>query len=110
MELRAVLQESVDRLRPAGTWATTDEWRHYNSIYFCVVQGLNPYVRRPRMDGLDREARQAVDWMRRYVPRRTLRRWQAEAASIVARRLWGELMGADPRWLTRTRTPTTRST
>lgn len=107
MELRAVLQESVDRLRPAGTFETTDEWRHYSALYFCVILGLDPYARRQRTDGLDREARRALDWMRRYVPRRTLRRWQAEAASIVARRLWDELTHADPRWLTRV---TTRST
>jgi hypothetical protein len=107
MELRAVLQESIDRLRPAGSFATTDEWRHYNALYFCVVLGLDPYERRHRTDGLDREARQALDWMRRYVPRRSLRRWQDEGASIVARRLWDELTHTDPRWLTRA---TTRST
>jgi hypothetical protein len=111
MELRAVLAESVDRLRPAGPFAITDEWRHYNALYFGVILDLDPYARRPRADGLDREARQAIDWMRRYVPRRTLRRWQAEAAAIVSRRLWDELMGADPRWLTRVRaSSTTRST
>ncbi|GAA2612465.1 hypothetical protein Adu01nite_04590 [Paractinoplanes durhamensis] len=104
LELRAVLAESIDRLRPAGAFATSDEWRHYNALHFCVVLGLNPYGRRrPKTDGLDREARQALDWMRRYVPRRTLRRWQAEGASIVARRLWDELTNADPRWLTRAR-------
>ena len=110
MELRAVLQDSVDRLRPAGEFATSDEWRHYNALYFCVVQGHNPYARRSRTDGLDRETRQALDWLRRRVPRGTLRRWQAEGASIVARRLWDELMTADPRWLTRVRQPTTRNT
>jgi hypothetical protein len=103
MELRAVLQEGVDRLRPAGSFATSEEWRHYNALYFCVILGLDPYARRRRTDGLDREARQALDWMRRHVPRRTLRRWQSEGASIVARRLWDELTNADPRWLTRVR-------
>ncbi|WP_433369581.1 hypothetical protein ACQPZX_43835 [Actinoplanes sp. CA-142083] len=107
MELRAVLQESVDRLRPAGDFATTDEWRHYNALHFCVVLGLDPYARRQRTDGLDRESRRALDWMRRYVPRSSLRRWQEEAAAIVARRLWDELTHTDPRWLTRV---TTRST
>ena len=110
MELRAVLQESVDRLRPAGQFDTSDDWRHYNALYFGKLLGLNPYERRLRTDGLERETRQAVDWMRGYVPRGTLRRWQAEAASIVARRLWDELMTADPRWLARPRQPTTRST
>jgi hypothetical protein len=108
-ELQAVLADSVDRLRPAGKFGTGDEWRHYIALYYCMVLGLDPYERRPRTDGLDREARLAVDWIRRTVPRRTLRRWQAEAAAIVARRLWDELMIADPSWLTRARTPT-RST
>ena len=107
MELRAVLQEGVDRLRPAGAFAISEKWRHYNALYFCVVLGLDPYERRHRTDGLDREARQALEWMRRYVPRSTLRRWQAEGAAIVARRLWDELTNTDPRWLTRV---TTRST
>ncbi|MEU4241963.1 hypothetical protein [Actinoplanes sp. NPDC026619] len=99
-ELRVVLAERVDRLRPAGSFATSDEWRHYIALHFCMVLGLNPYERRHRTDGLDREARQALDWIRRYVPRRKLRRWQREGASIVARRLWDELTNADPRWLT----------
>ncbi|MFC7278123.1 hypothetical protein ACFQS1_29400 [Paractinoplanes rhizophilus] len=107
MELRAVLQEGVDRLRPAGEFATTDEWRHYNALHFCVILGLDPYARKHRTDGLDRESRRALDWMRRYVPRGSLRRWQEEASAIVARRLWDELTHTDPRWLTRV---TTRST
>jgi hypothetical protein len=109
LELRAVLAESVDRLRPAGKFDTSEEWRHYSALYFCAVLGLDPYDKRPRTDGLDRDARLAVDWMRRNVARGTLRRWQAEAAAIVARRLWDELVGTDPRWLTRART-STRST
>jgi len=107
MELRAVLQESVDRLRPAGRFATSDEWRHYNALYFGVVLGLDPYARKRSTDGLDREARLALDWMRRTVPRQTLRRWKDEGASIVARRLWDDMTHTDPSWLTRL---TTRST
>ena len=111
LELRAVLHQMVDRLRPAGAFATTDEWRHYNAIYFCCVLGLDPYARRPRTDGLDRDARRALDWMRRYVPRRTVRRWQAEGAAVVARRLRDELVdaGARPAAPGRRATPT-RST
>jgi hypothetical protein len=109
LELRRVLAEGIDRLRPAGKFGTGDEWRHYIALHFCVVLGLDPYERRPRTDGLDRDARLALDWMRRNVPRRTLRRWQADATAIVARRLWDELVGADPQWLTRAHTPT-RST
>jgi hypothetical protein len=101
LELRTVLKEGVDRLRPAGPFATTDEWRHFNALYFCDVLGLRPYARRISTDGLDREARQALDWMRRYVPRRTLRRWQAEGAALVAGYLWDDLVSSDPRWLGR---------
>ncbi|MET0423844.1 MAG: hypothetical protein ABW046_08220 [Actinoplanes sp.] len=110
IELQGVLREGVDRLRPAGSFDTTDEWRFYNAVHFCWVLGLDPYARRSRTEGLDRDARRAFDWMRGYVPRRTLRRWQQEAATIVARRLWGELVKTDPRWLTRVSPPTTRST
>jgi hypothetical protein len=101
MELRAVLQESVARLKPDGLFGTSEEWRHYNSLYYCCVLGLRPYDRRPDTDGLDRDARRALDWFRRYVPRRSMRQWQREAAGLVAGRLWGELMRTDPRWLTR---------
>jgi hypothetical protein len=114
LELRALLQESVVRLRPAGPYATTDEWRHYNALYFCAVLGLRPYERRSPTGGLDREARQALDWMRRYVPRRRLRRWQTEGAALVADYLWAGLTGADARRTARVPTPqrpgATRST
>ncbi|MEU8236713.1 hypothetical protein AB0C07_00540 [Actinoplanes missouriensis] len=89
-ELRAVLRESVSALRPPGPFGTTDEWRYYNVLQFCCVLGLNPYARRPRTDGASREARLAVDWFRRYVPREVTRQWQQEAAMIVAGRLWEE--------------------
>ncbi|PRY31351.1 hypothetical protein [Pseudosporangium ferrugineum] len=101
-ELRAVLAEHVQKLRPAGGFGTTDEWRFYNALHYCCVLGLRPYERTPRTDGLDRDARRAVDWLRRYVPRKTLRRWTAEGADLVAARLWRDLVTADPRWLSRT--------
>jgi hypothetical protein len=100
VELRAVLQESVARLKPDGLFGTTEEWRHYNALHFCCVLGLRPYDRRPRTEGLDRDARRALEWFRRYVPKRTLRQWQKEGARLVAERLWGELVRTDPRWLT----------
>ena len=112
-ELRAVLRASVDSLRPAGPFETGDEWRHYNALHFCGVLGLNPYARKMRTDGLELEARQAVDWMRRYVPRGTLRRWHNEAADLVAARLWAELTSPDTRGVARprgNRTAPTRST
>ncbi len=112
LELRAVLQESVARLKPDGLSGTSEEWRHYNALHFVCVLGLRPYARQPA-DGLDREARLVVDWFRRHVPQPTLRQWQDEGARRVADRLWGELVRTDPRWLNHARvakrTSTTRS-
>ena len=113
IELRAVLQESVARLKPDGLFGTTEEWRHYNALHYCCVLGVRPYDRQWNSEGLDRDGRRAYDWFKRYVPRRTLRQWQREGAVLVADRLWGELMRTDPRWLTRAgalAAPPTRST
>jgi hypothetical protein len=114
LELRAVLQESVARLKPDGLFGTTEEWRHYNALHFICVVGVRPYDRHPHTDGLDRDGRRALDWFRRYVPKALLRQWQREGAQLVARRLWNELVRTDPRWLTHAaaakRTSTTRST
>ncbi|MGX6605742.1 hypothetical protein ACWKSP_26950 [Micromonosporaceae bacterium Da 78-11] len=109
-QLRVVLLEGVARLRPPGPLATTDEWRYYLALHYCTVLGLKPYARRPRTDGLDREARRTLDWMRRYVPKGTLRQWQVEGATIVAGHLWDELSGVDQRWSARVPPAATRST
>ncbi|WP_244940655.1 hypothetical protein [Actinoplanes teichomyceticus] len=90
-ELRAVLREQVSGLRPPGPFSTADDWRYYNTLQFCGVLGLNPYSRRQRLDGLSREARMAVDWFRRNVPRDTMRQWHREAAMLVAGGLWEAL-------------------
>jgi hypothetical protein len=114
LELRAVLQESIARLKPDGLFGTTEEWRHYNALHFCCVLGLRPYDRRWRADGLDRDGRRALDWFRRYVPKSSLQQWKQEGSQLVAERLWGELVRTDPRWLTHAaaakRASTTRST
>lgn len=113
-ELRHVLQEAVAGLRPTGPFDTGEQWRHYNAIYFCCLLGLQPYSRRLRTDGLDREARRTIEWIRQYVPRHLLHRWQSEGAAQVARDLWDDMVSTDPRWLTRLpagkRATTTRST
>jgi hypothetical protein len=113
VELRAVLHESVARLKPDGLFGTTEEWRPYNALHFCCVVGLRPYDPRFRAEGLDRDSRRALDWFRRHVPKRALRQWQDEGARQVADRLWGELRRTDPRWLTHAaaakRAATTRS-
>jgi hypothetical protein len=108
VELRAVLVESVARLKPPGLFGTTEEWRHYNALQYCCVLGLRPYERAPQVDGLDRDARRALEWFRRYVPKQTLEQWQSEGSELVAARLWHELARTDPRWLTRTKANATR--
>jgi hypothetical protein len=100
VELRGVLRESVARLKPDGLFGTTEDWRHYNALHYCCVLGLRPYARRPRTEGLDRDTRRALEWFRRYVPKRAMRQWQSEGARLVAERLWGEFVRTDPRWLT----------
>ncbi len=113
IQLQAVLRESVARLKPDGVFGTTEEWRPYNALYYCAVRGLRPYDRQLNTDGLDRDARRAHDWFRRYVPRRQMRQWQRQGADLVADRLWAELVSTDPRWLTRAgalAAPPTRST
>ena len=44
-ELRAVLVEHVARLKPAGAFGTTEEWRFFNALHYCSVLGLRPYQR-----------------------------------------------------------------
>ena len=110
LALRLLLHEQVDRLRPAGAFATTDEWRHYTALHFCCVLGLDPYARRPRTDDLDRDTRRALDWLRRNVPRRSLRRWQAEGTAVVARRLRDEMVAEPSRAAPGRRAAPTRST
>jgi hypothetical protein len=113
-ELRTVLREAVAGMRPSGSFATDEEWRHYNALYFGYLLDLQPYRRWPRTDGLDRDTRLVIEWLRGYVPRHLLRRWQSEGAAMVAERLWEDMVSTDPRWLTRVpagkRPSTTRST
>jgi hypothetical protein len=99
-ELRILLNEHVARLKPAGVFGTTEDWRYFNALHYCSVLGLRPYQRGPQPEGLDRDARQALDWFRRYVPRRSLRRWQSEGSALVAAQLWRDLVSTDPHWLT----------
>ena len=88
-ELKALLAESVARLKPNEDQAfgITDEWRYYNVLYFPYIAGLKPYSRRALHDDLDREAQQALDWFQTYVPERTLHNWQNAAAKLIAQHL-----------------------
>ncbi|PSK97846.1 hypothetical protein CLV30_1212 [Haloactinopolyspora alba] len=85
VELKAILLESIERLRPREqVFGTSDEWRHYNALYFPYVAGIRPYRRQPDLSSLDETSRRAFDWFRRYVPERTLYNWQHAAARLVA--------------------------
>lgn len=89
IELKALLAESVARLKPRGQdgFGTSDEWRHYNALFFPYIAGLKPYSRRAVHDRLDPAAQQALDWFQALVPERTLYNWQTAAAKLVARDL-----------------------
>ncbi|MCB0172207.1 MAG: hypothetical protein KDJ97_16790 [Anaerolineae bacterium] len=90
-ELKRLLAESIAQLKPptADSFGTTEEWRHYNALYFPYVAGLRPYSRRAEYDDddLDPAAAEALDWFRTYVPERTLYNWQNAAAKLVAQHL-----------------------
>jgi hypothetical protein len=88
-ELKALLAESVARLKPRGKgdFGTSDEWRFYNALYFPYITGLKAYSRRVQGVVLDPTARQALEWLRTYVPERTLYNWQSAATKLVAKEL-----------------------
>lgn len=88
-ELRAVLSASINRLRPEkdAPPGTTDQWRHYNALYYPYVVGLKPYSRRTQYKELDESSEEILDWFRTQVPQRTLYNWQNEAARLIAQDL-----------------------
>lgn len=88
-ELKAVLTESIERLKPReqGAFGATDEWRHYNALYYPYVAGLRPYSRRTNHYVLDEAAESALAWFQSQVPERTLYNWQKAAAGLVAQDL-----------------------
>jgi hypothetical protein len=100
-ELRSLLEEHVERLKPAGTLGTAEDWRFYNALRYGCVLGLKPYAKYPDVEGLDRDARRIVDWFRHHVPRATLRRWKTEGADMIAVRLWRDLLATRQRDLVR---------
>jgi hypothetical protein len=85
-ELKRVLTESIARLKPRSeaVFGTTDEWRHYNALYFPYVLGLRPYSRRTLHHDQHQEV---LHWFRSQIPERTLYNWQNAAAQLVARDL-----------------------
>lgn len=94
-ELKGLLTESIVRLKPRdkGDFGSTEEWRHYNALYFPYVAGLKPYTRRAEQDSLPPAAQEALAWFHAQVPERTLHNWQTAAAKLVAKDLREGLNG-----------------
>ena len=85
-ELKNLLYESILRLKPNGAdFGTSDEWRHYNALYFPYVAGLKPYSIRAMND--NQLHHEVLTWFRSQVPERTLYNWQNVAASLIAQDL-----------------------
>jgi hypothetical protein len=85
-ELKNLLHESILRLKPNGAeFGISDEWRHYNALYFPYVAGLKPYSIRAVTD--DKAHHEVLTWFRSQVPERTLYNWQNVAASLIAKDL-----------------------
>ena len=85
-ELRALLAERIAGLKPrdGNDFGTTEQWRHYNSLYFPYVVGVRAYAQNATAAGLDPVARQAWQWLVTEVPQRSLHNWQNAAARVIA--------------------------
>jgi len=97
-ELKAVLADAIGRLKPrdAGEFGTTEQWRHYNSLYFPYVVGVRAYAQNATAAGLDATARQAWQWLVTEVPQRSLHNWQNAAARLIAADLRGRVPAGSP--------------
>ena len=95
-ELKALLADRIARLKPrdGGDFGTTEQWRHYNSLYFPYVVGVRAYAQNATASGLDPVARQAWQWFVTEVPQRSLHNWQNAAARLIAADLRGNLIAA----------------
>ena len=90
-ELRALLAERIAGLKPrdGGDFGITEQWRHYNSLYFPYVVGVRAYAQNATAAGLDPVSRQAWQWFVTEVPQRSLHNWQNAAARVIAADLRG---------------------
>ncbi|MHA3019838.1 hypothetical protein ACXPWS_06150 [Mycobacterium sp. BMJ-28] len=90
-ELKALLADRIAALKPrdAGDFGTSEQWRHYNSLYFPYVAGVRAYAQNATASGLDPIARQAWQWLVTEVPQRSLHNWQNAAARVIAADLRG---------------------
>ena len=98
-ELKALLADRIARLKPrdGGDFGTTEQWRHYNALYFPYVVGVRAYAQNATAAGLDPVARQAWQWFVTEVPQRSLHNWQNAAARLIAADLRGNLVAAQDR-------------
>ncbi len=90
-ELKAALADRIAALKPrdGGDFGTSEQWRHYNSLYFPYVVGVRAYAQNATAAGLDPVARQAWQWFVTEVPQRSLHNWQNAAARVIAADLRG---------------------
>ena len=95
-ELKALLAERIAGLKPrdGAEFGTTEQWRHYNSLYFPYVVGVRAYAQNATAAGLDPVARQAWQWFVTEVPQRSLHNWQNAAARVIATDLRSNLVTA----------------
>jgi hypothetical protein len=95
-ELKALLADRIAALKPrdGGDFGTTEQWRHYNALYFPYVVGVRAYAQNATAAGLDPVARQAWQWFVTDVPQRSLHNWQNAAARLIAADLRGNLVAA----------------
>ena len=93
-ELKALLADRIARLKPrdGGDFGTTEQWRHYNALYFPYVVGVRAYAQNATAAGLDPVARQAWQWFVTEVPQRSLHNWQNAAARLIAADLRGNMV------------------
>jgi len=77
----------VLKLKPKKelTFASTDEWRHYNVLFFPYIMGIKPFSQRADHSHLDSSAQEALEYFRTYVPERTFYNWQKAAVAMVAK-------------------------
>lgn len=93
-ELRALLAERIAALKPrdGADFGTSEQWRHYNALYFPYVVGVRAYAQNATAAGLDPVARQAWHWLVAEVPQRSLHNWQNAAARVIATDLRSSLV------------------
>lgn len=92
-ELKALLADRIAALKPrdCGEFGTTEQWRHYNALYFPYVVGVRAYAQNATAAGLDPTARQAWQWLVTEVPQRSLHNWQNAGARVIAADLRGRM-------------------